>query len=959
MWDWGETAQASSTSSASGTDGQTDSWTSLVIGDAKLPIRLLTVQQQHPDIHIETMTLTPASPPTASAEDKRQQLSAPQGYAAVTPSVTAPSSPVFLLRQAMARGKPISVIAFSPFVVDHGIWSRVTVLRATLSGVVTAPGQPSATDLMIADSVLPSHDNPGHTPDSTPAQATPATSATPVAPPLNPVQADQPMWRIVVSETGIQRLTGSALTAAGINLGAIQVNRLRVQHAGIDLALQIINAGASGRLDMASELRFFARAPGDRWNQTDTYWLSVGQAATVSMTTRPAVTHSTPSAGGSDAAPTRSTATVEGDWHRKHVYDSLTPGPDHDHWFAAKLDETTHSVTATLDSELPFSTGTMFVTATGSVRPAASGAAASASGLKSLALEPLRITLVTYSPAASQTQTAVPMPVKAASVPIATAAQAGTLKTTNSDWTTQFDIATYANATSLTVQVSAAGVISTNLNDIRWQAPAALAFNGAGAFFVGVDGTWTYRLSGVPAGAMLYDVADWQHPAVIPMQATAETGVTEFIDGPTARHYVLAASGTQFEPLVSMRTTADVVQPINARGVYIAPASLHAALQPLLAHRLSTGWLVTLIDTQAIYDTWSYGQVSPDAIRNFLRYAMASWSIKPSAVILVGAGNYDPLNYSGSAPPTLVPPYLADVDPWLGEAACESCYAQLDGDDPLSDALPDLYFGRLPAKNAAEVTAIVNKIIGYETAAPGTWNWRNVFASDNFQEADGTPDDAGNFAFFNDESIAQQPLGVAVERAYFDPYPATASLPGHSSSSANVHQHLLDLWNSGAAVVNFSGHGQTDRWAYLDANVPNLLTTADAAGLSNGIKLPFVLSMACLTGAFDLPSAGSSSIDAQLVLTPNGGAIGTWSSTGLGVMFSHEFLRNGFYHALWSGTPGSLTMGALTRASLLNLYEQATCCQDPLRTYVLLGDPLTPVRVALPPQHVFMPVVTH
>jgi len=76
---------------------------------------------------------------------------------------------------------------------------------------------------------------------------------------------------------------------------------------------------------------------------------------------------------------------------------------------------------------------------------------------------------------------------------------------------------------------------------------------------------------------------------------------------------------------------------------------------------------------------------------------------------------------------TYLPPYLADVDPWMGETASDHQYADLTG-----DILPELRLGRFPVNTPAEVEAIVNKIISYE-ADPlvGNWNRRLVFGADN------------------------------------------------------------------------------------------------------------------------------------------------------------------------------------------------------------------------------------
>jgi hypothetical protein len=112
--------------------------------------------------------------------------------------------------------------------------------------------------------------------------------------------------------------------------------------------------------------------------------------------------------------------------------------------------------------------------------------------------------------------------------------------------------------------------------------------------------------------------------------------------------------------------------------------------------------------------------------------------------------------------------------------------------------------------------------------------------------------------------------------------------------------------------------------------------------------------MACLTGSFHLPSAGGNSIDEQMVLAPNGGAIASWSSAGLGILFSYEYLQRGFYNALWQN-PGALTIGALAQASLLDMFQNAPCCDEPLRTHALLGDPLTPLRIRALPTRLYLP----
>jgi hypothetical protein len=67
-------------------------------------------------------------------------------------------------------------------------------------------------------------------------------------------------------------------------------------------------------------------------------------------------------------------------------------------------------------------------------------------------------------------------------------------------------------------------------------------------------------------------------------------------------------------------------------------------------------------------------------------------------------------------------------------------------------------------------------------------------------------------------------------------------------------------------------------------------------------------------------------------------------------------MQRGFYRALWSRPPGATTLGEVTLAGYRELFLRGSCCQDTLRTFALLGDPLTRVRVQ-PFDRVWVPSV--
>lgn len=416
------------------------------------------------------------------------------------------------------------------------------------------------------------------------------------------------------------------------------------------------------------------------------------------------------------------------------------------------------------------------------------------------------------------------------------------------------------------------------------------------------------------------------------------------------------------QPSVQPRTNIDLTRRLNAEAVYIAPAGFHDALAPLIALRKSQGVSTALVDVQAVFDTWSYGQVSPQAIRSFLRYARLHWFVAPRAVILVGDGTFDPQNASRNRGASVIPPYVADVDLWLNETACDWCYAQLDGDDPRSDGRIELMYGRLPARTEMDVAAIVAKIVSYETAAPEAWRYSSTFIADNFRQLDGSVDGSGNFAYLLDEAVQQQPRGWSSTRMYYDPTAsAVGGEPWRVADADTARARTRAAFAEGAGFITYAGHGLTDQWADTapgESGETWLLKSSDIAGLSNRERLPIVLEMACSTGSFHDANATAGSIDEQLLLARNGGAVAVVGFAGLSVSYVHEHLMRGIFNRLSAGNGQDVLLGELVLAGQDELVNRAGEYYKVGRSLVLLGDPMMHVRTPSFRYSVFAPLVT-
>jgi len=715
-------------------------------------------------------------------------------------------------------------------------------------------------------------------------------------------------WRVRVAQTGIQSMTAAALAAAGVSLSNPAL--LHLYRNGAEVAMEQRGSGAS------LELRFYAPTPGDRWNAADTYWLALGSTNGRRMAPRSALP------GIATLSPY---VWVSGVWRNNQLYDSVLSGPDGDHWYAVDLRIAPAppgqpapppvKATAVVTPSLPVTNGTAAVTVAGS----------------------------SYLNAAHTLQVALGGTTN-------TATWSGT-----GDWahTLSFGISAATKPTILLSLPLVSGSDGYELDSVTWQLPATLNANEHGATFAGRDGTWRYQMTNIAATRTLYDVTDPSAPNMLTIPAGTNP---IFQDGPSARVYVLAGSGTLFTPSISRSSVADLSTPADL--VYITPAELQNALAPLVSRRQAQGYRVRVIDVQAIYDAWSFGQIAPAAIRAFLRYTAANWSTPPTAVTLVGDGTSDPLNYTRHNNVAFIPPYLAMVDPWLGETACEACYARLDGDDPTLDPLPDLMLGRLPVRSTAELTGLVAKLIAYETSPLDlSWRSRSLYVADNFRDAQNMTDGAGDFAAFADASIAQQPANLQIRRMYYDPSPEAIGVPWRERDAVRAYQRTVAALNEGDGLVNYIGHASPFQWATteLDKSPPYLLGQYDPDDLTNGARQPIILEMTCVTGAFQTPTFGGT-IDERLLLNPSGGAIALWSPTGLGVAHGHDSLQRGFLNALWAAPPLKARIGQLTNAGLLELFTKGVCCQDTLATYLLLGDPAMPARVQIA-QRTYLPMV--
>jgi hypothetical protein len=448
-----------------------------------------------------------------------------------------------------------------------------------------------------------------------------------------------------------------------------------------------------------------------------------------------------------------------------------------------------------------------------------------------------------------------------------------------------------------------------------------LAFDGDGA------GTWEFQVMGFGKDdAGIFDITTPQSPVRILNASVEEEGgsyTTAFEQTIDAEHHYLALTPARWLSPAGIK--ADVPSDLrsDANGadyLLITHGDFYDEVQPLAAHRAGQGLRTMVVDVQDIYDEFSYGVFDPRAIHDFLAYAYApdNWvAPSPAYVLLVGDGHYDFKDNLGRGEAVYVPPYLAYVDPWMGETAADNRFACVSGED----ILPDMHLGRLPVKTPAEAATVVTRIVDYEQNPPaGDWRQQLLFVADN-------ADSAGDFAAMSDE-IADNfvPATYVTETVYYKVTHPTA---------AEAKAAVLDAIDQGRLLVNYIGHASQQFWTF-----EHILDMTDIPGLTNAGRLPLVVPMTCLDGYYIHPSPPGSDyscVAETFVRAPAGGAIASFSPTGMGVAQGHEFLNKGLFTALFYD--GVRQLGPATTAAKYHLYSNTAAHRELLDTYLLFGDP--------------------
>jgi len=411
--------------------------------------------------------------------------------------------------------------------------------------------------------------------------------------------------------------------------------------------------------------------------------------------------------------------------------------------------------------------------------------------------------------------------------------------------------------------------------------------------------------------------------------------------GPAARYVVFdAVEGRCFEPSVSGVRDTDWLAPgaMPELAIVIPPrrwiVGFDAAVKPLADFRNKQGLRTRVIDAESLYNAFTDGLVHPEAFRRFcaagvggvegqvLRYMLFAGHGGSDYKLEVFRLNESPLY------PTLFPLFLVSQTESSASAAL-----MLPNDQGLGDAtggaVPEVAVGRFIARNASELTAMVNKTIRYELTE--TWKQKAVITAD-WQN---TGEMYANFVGVAGGAAAQVSQADWIAETFF-PYPDQSylgSLWKDTFYETGVQYEL----NEGTGFFYFVGHSSD---TIAGNSGQNKLFNATTLQQGTWAFAPVALLLGCRMGRWTLLDLRTQlqSIAEAGVRNPTSGFAAVVSAAGYMTTPEAAAFSDAYCSRI---AAGALRLGDAWQGAFATLGDSMS---GKLRHMTLLGDPSLFIR---------------
>jgi hypothetical protein len=420
------------------------------------------------------------------------------------------------------------------------------------------------------------------------------------------------------------------------------------------------------------------------------------------------------------------------------------------------------------------------------------------------------------------------------------------------------------------------------------------------------------------------------------LDVTDPTAVLEIIPAGTGSQLVFQRPADQLREYVVFRPGGTFPEPVfvgevpnqNLHAIEVPefliithPDFLSSANEIADFHRRDDNLDVKVVRVGEVYNEFGNGSPDASAIRNFIRMCYDR-SKKIRYVLLMGDGSFDNRNLT-KAGKAYIPTYQSENSLLpTSSFVSDDYFVILDSNESIINGTIDLGIGRLPVSTRYEAQIVTDKIIHYYSeASMGLWRTNLCFIGD---------DGDGNLHVSDSESLADQVNAFhrefQTEKIYFDAY-VQESTPG-GERYPGVMEAINQQVKKGVLILNYVGHAN-DRYL-ADERV---LDVSAINSWSNRNNLPIFVTATCEFSRFD---ANETSAGEYILLNPNGGGIGLFSTTRVVYAYSNYLLSKSFYQYVFEKDTNGINyrMGDIMRLAKVNTVNSLN-----QRNFTLLADP--------------------
>lgn len=344
-------------------------------------------------------------------------------------------------------------------------------------------------------------------------------------------------------------------------------------------------------------------------------------------------------------------------------------------------------------------------------------------------------------------------------------------------------------------------------------------------------------------------------------------------------------------------------------------------------HRSHDGLSVHVVVPRQIYNEFSCGRQDLTAIRDYAKYVYDS-GLQLKYLLLFGDDSFD-YKSRESKNTNFVPTYESreSFHPIFSYSSDDyfGFFEHEEGEwleSSYGDHTLEIGVGRLPAKTLEEAKTMVDKIIYYSTSPNTLGKWKNevvYFADDedrniHVQQVD-------SLSKLIDTTHHQ----YSIDKLLLDAFEQVGTI----QTSPVATRALKTKIKNGVFAVNFLGHGSPRQWTE-----ERVLTKSLIDNLNNRNRMPIFVTATCEFGRHDDP--GETSGAEELLLNQNGGAIALLT-TSRPVYASTNFLLNQVFHEhIFRKKNGQYQR----LGDIIKLTKNGGLAGVVNRNFTLLGDPM-------------------